>query len=401
MRSLLVFSIIPVFVMGSLQVRANEIADAITNGELQLSFRYRYEMADDGTRPDTAHASTLKTRLGLTSRPLWGLRAQLEVDNVTVVGNRLFDDLHHDSTNRAVVADNQDTEVNQAWISYSGVSGTELKLGRQRINLDNQRFIGGVGWRQNEQTYDSLTLRNGSLENLSLGYSYVFNVNRVFGPDDGRKGTPAEMADLDSSSHFLHLDYTGFEFGSLGLYNYRLDFDRAPALSTNTTGVRLNGRFEYFNYRLEYARQRDNGGQPIDFDAAYYNLEVGLAMEAVGIRVGLETLESDKGLVGFSTPLATGHKFNGWADRFLATPADGLEDSYVSLHGSVLGGDWQATYHRFESNRGDIEYGDEIDLSYGRTFTENISGLLKYARYRADEFSSDTDKFWLQIQWHL
>jgi len=43
--------------------------------------------------------------------------------------------------------------------------------------------------------------------------------------------------------------------------------------------------------------------------------------------VGYEVLEGN-GAIGFATPLATLHAFNGWADMFLTTPANGLKDLY-------------------------------------------------------------------------
>ncbi|MEI8045213.1 MAG: hypothetical protein WCL11_27625, partial [Verrucomicrobiota bacterium] len=44
--------------------------------------------------------------------------------------------------------------------------------------------------------------------------------------------------------------------------------------------------------------------------------------------VGYEVLEGN-GTIGFATPLATLHAFNGWADMFLSTPANGLKDFYL------------------------------------------------------------------------
>ena len=45
---------------------------------------------------------------------------------------------------------------------------------------------------------------------------------------------------------------------------------------------------------------------------------------------GIEYLEGN-GTIGFSTPLATLHKFQGFADVFLTTPASGITDAYGKL----------------------------------------------------------------------
>jgi hypothetical protein len=65
--------------------------------------------------------------------------------------------------NRDVVADPEGTEVNQVWVGYEKYD-TNVKFGRQTFTLDNHRFIGNVIWRQNEQTYDAVSLVNNSIE---------------------------------------------------------------------------------------------------------------------------------------------------------------------------------------------------------------------------------------------
>ena len=56
-------------------------------------------------------------------------------------------------------------------------------------------------------------------------------------------------------------------------------------------------------------------------------------MEAKGWRIGggYEVLGADDGaaLTSFQTPLATLHKFQGWADKFLTTPPNGIREGAV------------------------------------------------------------------------
>jgi hypothetical protein len=103
----------------------------------------------------------------------------------------------------------------------------------------------------------------------------------------------------------------------------------------------------------------------------------------------------------FQTPLATKHAFQGWADIFLATPADGVKDAYVGATLPLLGGSLQAWYHDFRAERGSSQYGEEIDVAYGHPIpgVKGLVGLVKYASYDADEFAVDTDKLWLQLQY--
>jgi hypothetical protein len=271
-------------------------------------------------------------------------------------------------------------------------------FGRQRINHANERFIGSVGWRQNEQTYDALEIRHSFSDALQTRYTYVSNVNRVFGPSNG---VPA--GDLKGASHFLDVSYDLTSAASLTGYGYFLDFDNAAAASSRTVGVRLAGTPAFSErvtmpYVVEYARQGDFADNPTGYDADYYFLEVGLNWSSYNVKVGYEVLEGN-GIPGqaFTTPLATLHAFQGWADKFLATPANGVEDSYVAFTGRVRGINFAAVYHDLSANSGGGSYGDEIDLSAGWSFANNLSLLLKLASYSSDGFATDTDKFWVML----
>ena len=104
-------------------------------------------------------------------------------------------------------------------------------------------------------------------------------------------------------------------------------------------------------------------------------------------------LEGSPGEGKFTTPLATLHKFNGWADKFLATPANGLEDLYLAVNGSVKKKlKWAAIYHDFSANEGDADYGTELDLLLSYRTAWNQTFGLKTAFYEADTHAADTDK---------
>ncbi len=67
-----------------------------------------------------------------------------------------------------VVADEEAYEINRFQFTNTSLPGTTLTLGRQRILLDDQRFIGNSGWRQNEQTFDAFRMVNRTVTNLVL-----------------------------------------------------------------------------------------------------------------------------------------------------------------------------------------------------------------------------------------
>ena len=179
------------------------------------------------------------------------------------------------------------------------------------------------------------------------------------------------------------------------------EVDNGTDNSLDTYGVSFSGSQKSgdttYLYTAEIATQESNDS----FDSEYIFLEGGASFSGITAKLGYELLGSDDGQFGFSTPLATLHKFNGWADVFLATPDAGLEDIYLSLGGKVAGGSWKAVYHSFSSDdslSGFDDLGDELNLQYTRKITDRVSGGIKLANYSAgdDVFNKvDTDKFWL------
>ncbi len=87
--------------------------------------------------------------------------------------------------------------------------------------------------------------------------------------------------------------------------------------------------------------------------------EIGTKIKGVGVGIGYELLGSDDGMKAFSTPLATLHKFQGWADQFLVTPADGIEDIYFKMTGSIGKTNLAFFYHDYSADEGSADYGEE------------------------------------------
>ncbi|MGI9284146.1 MAG: alginate export family protein [Pseudomonadales bacterium] len=380
---------------------AANLNEAFTEGSVKLQFRYRYEQVDQDNALDDANASTLKSRITLQTKEYKNFKTLIEVDDVTAIGNDGYNSLRNgEAGRRSVVADPEGTEINQAWVAYSGIENIQLNYGRQRFNLDNQRFIGGVGWRQNEQTYDSSSISDTHLKDTTLTYAYIYNVNRIFGPDSAGPGQPDE--DLDSDTHLVNINYQGLTIGTLSAYAYLMDFDNAAALSNKTFGIRLDGKQKLQEnlsalYTAEYAVQEDYGDNT-SYDAGYYLLEGGLKAKKVTVKLGYEVLEGDlDNSRAFITPLATLHKFQGWADQFLATPVGGIEDLYVMASATAFGVTFTAVYHDFEADEGGADYGEELGLAIAKNFGGALTGLLKYSSYDADDHNVDTDKLWLQL----
>ena len=368
----------------------------ISESKLNLNFRYRYEfVGQDGFAKD-AYASTLRTRLAYRSPYFSNFGFLIEFDDVRSIGNDLYNSTRNGNTNRPVVADPEGTEVNQALILYRGIENTVIRAGRRRITLDNHRFIGDVGWRQNDQTYDGFSLSNMSLPEATIEYAYIDNVNRVFGPDSG---TPS--ADFKSDSHILNIKHEWLLNWDVMAYAYLLDLEDSPLSSNKTFGIRMIGSNAFSDrtsasYTMEYAHQENYGDNPNNYSADYFLLEGTLTTAGVTGKLGYEVLEGDS-VQAFQTPLGTLHAFQGWADKFLATPSDGIEDLYFSIATKIRGANISLIYHRFNPEAGGPDYGSEWDLMIKKPFAERYSMVLKYANYDARSFATDTEKLWIMF----
>ena len=368
--------------------------ELISDGNLILNFRYRYELVGQDGFVKNAHASTLRTRLTYQSPYFSNFGFLIEFDDVRSIGNDLYNSTRNGNTNHPVVADPQGTEVNQALILYRGIENTVVGAGRQRITLDNHRFIGNVGWRQNEQTYDGFSLANTSLPETTIGYAYIDKVNRIFGPESG---TPP--AGFQSDSHILNVKHEWLPNWDVTGYVYFLDLEDAPLLSNKTFGIRVNGSNAFSDrtsasYTMEFARQKNYGDNPNNYRADYFLLEGALTTAGITAKLGYEVLQGGA-VQAFQTPLATLHAFQGWSDMFLATPAGGIEDLYFSIATKIRRANISLIYHRFDPEAGGADYGSEWDLMIKKPLAERYSIVLKYADYNARSFAADTEKVWI------
>ncbi|HEY8567856.1 alginate export family protein [Microbulbifer sp.] len=366
--------------------------DMIHNSTFDLYFRPRYEHVDDVAFPRHATAGTLLSRATWTSARWDGWEFLLEGDNVTYISSEHFNNTENGKTDYPVIADPDYSEVNRAQLSYALPEGL-FTVGRQRINYDDQRFIGGVAWRQNEQTYDSFRAEWRFNEKVFLDYTYMWNVNRIFGPDGAD-------ADIQGPVNALDLHIKVSPKYTLSGFIYSLDFHDQQQFASATVGLKWAADCEKYRWHLRVATQSDIGGNPYNYEAQYYNAEIGskpLQQYKFTALAGTEWLTGD-GVWAFQTPLATLHKFQGFADKFLTTPVDGVRDYYAGGSVVVSGIKIAATVHKFYSDRDSLDYGNELDMVATYSITKNIDLLAKYARYAANDYSSDTDKFWLQFE---
>ena len=226
-----------VLLLAALPAAGEDAAGFFRGGDIGLDLRYRFENVEQDDKPSTAEANTLRLRLRLESGVVGGFSALVELDHIEALGDPRYDDTRNGLMNYPVIADPQGTDFNQYWLQWRGARETGLRAGRQRIAFGNERFVGAVGWRQNEQTFDALRLDTKAIPGAVANYAYVDRVQRVFGPDSG-----VPPATLSSDSHLFDVRSTSLPVGTLVFHAELLDFENAPQLSLDTYRPALRGR---------------------------------------------------------------------------------------------------------------------------------------------------------------
>lgn len=306
---------------------------------------------------------------------------------------------------RTVVADPESLHLNRARYQQR-VGEISFVLGRQRINLGNQRFIGEVGWRQINQTFDATRFIIPLATGLELDYTWSWRTNRIF----GRKSPLPELRRFRTDNHLIHLGWDGIPHAKSAVYGYRLRIRDTPSLSSDTFGFYVDGvvhrpqrdTFQWL-YRIEVAVQTDNRHTTGTSHQTFYtHLRLGIRNGPFQCGISFEQLGSDRGRP-LQTPLATLHAFNGWTDTFLSTPAQGLRDYGFWLEGP-LGADFtgRLEYRHFTAARTGHTFGSETGFAVSRKLSPHTSLMLKGSAFHGKTgapaaAAADKRKLWVQV----
>lgn len=385
------------------------------NGAVKIDLNYRFEDVNQDNvtspvlngkplpaskQPETAKGNTARLRLGLLSPVFHGLQGYAEYQGVYAMQSD-YNSTLNGKTEYSVIADPYVNEIDQLWGSYAGIPDTLIKGGRQVIKLDDDRFIGNVGWRQLQQTYDSVLITNHSqqLPGLTVNVGYIGNV-KTFTSTNEHINAP-----------ILNVNYKLGDYGNLVGYGYWLGFTDPDVYfkSNQSYGIRLTNYQKPGNafklsdnfglvYTAEWSIQKDYINSPKDYTANRYNLMGGFTAYNFTFQGAMEQLDGKGRNQVFQTPLGTNHAFQGWADIFLVTPKDGIRDIFGTMittldRGSVT---LMGVYHDFYDDTGNIHYGNEWDFLATKKFGKHYSLLAKYAYYNADHYNTDTQKIWVQ-----
>ena len=442
--------------------------DSVKEGKNLTSFRLRYEnVSQDGLQPPTivgatanptatqdlkdADAFTLRSLIGWQTAPFHNFSFAGQIIDVSKI-----DDHFNDSTNGTLIngvsnqpdrvqyakaVDPDYTGVNQLYVDWTGIKNTKFRLGRQQINLDNVRFVGDIGFRQVMQVFDGVSVLNKSIPDTEVFLGHMESVRQI--TTVLRTKGALEMANIryriSPTEYLIGYGYLS-SFDDLGLG--RGWFGNAPAAggvalgkngninqnanqSNKTFGLRLDGIHPFTPnlralYTAEYAKQTDYSGGDSRIDADYYKIGGGVGIDNFSIRVDQELLGSNDGKYAFQTPFGTNHLFQGWVDKFLATPLEGIQDSFITATYRYEDFVFFADYHLLKSDNdfnkvgggtGD-KYGTEWNVAATYNYSKNIMAKFEYGQFKEDDHYAllpatadnvagnrgrirNTDKLWL------
>ena len=243
-KTLLTSAISAAILTAAMPSYAQSFTELAKEGDVIAELRIRYEGVEDDNANDDAVAMTARARVGYETPSIEGFKALVEYDHVVALQDEYESKSSTGPNNTAtsVVVDGIGGDFNRAQISYTH-DAVKAILGRQRIILDNARFVGNVGWRQNEQTYDALRIDLTPVENLSATYVYMNQVNDIF------------YNDLAVKNHLLNLGYKT-PVGKVTTYAYMLEADEKNDESTlDTYGLSFKGKMPIDDLELLYAAE--------------------------------------------------------------------------------------------------------------------------------------------------
>ena len=385
--------------------------------DTQLSMRMR--SAGHEVNGNHGESASILVRLNHTSHWRDNISTFVEFDHVeTYLEDQFSDGVRLNG--QPFIFDAEGSDLNQAFVDLNWEK-TQFRLGRQRLNFDDQRFIGSISIWQNEQTFDALHINQGFASASSFSYTYAGNVNRVFGVEADKNISPNDalfqplngvrpeslLGDHKLKSHFLRMQFNEWDYSRFVLFGYFDDNQDRPFVANRTVGGSYHIDYKVGDVRL---RARVDGAiqQRPEVDdssrAPYALLELAARINSFEIMSRTEMLGEDDN-VAFVVPLSSLHEFNGWADKFLLTPEGGLIDK--SLQVTWRNSPWRlsARYHVFNEYDGNSRYGDEIDFDLIYRLKDKHDLHLRYAIFReTEEFASrigDSSKYFVTYSYNF
>jgi hypothetical protein len=390
-------------------------ADEEPNAALQninSSVRLRYADVQQTDERGAALSALLRVNWAADWSTEWA--SVVELDFIA----RGLRDQHSDgviNNGEPLIPDPAGSELNQIFLAQQTESLT-WQLGRQRIEHGNQRFVGGNGFWQNEQTFDGLTVSMPFAEASRWQYAYIYNVNRIFGEEATHHLTDSDAqygelsgerpktrwGDHRLQSHWLLLEWREWDYQRINFYAYDNEYLDFTSWSYRMVGARHEWDFKQQQWRWRTQAERayqDRYELPEAKITPYTLVELALGFSAWELAWHHEVLSSRAGRA-FIAPLGSAHDFHGVVGKFAGTPSDGLREQSLRL--SWRQAPWlvEARYAQFENAAHGALLGDEFDLILRWRPLRTQSVSLSAGRFNAASAATlnDERRFYLDYR---
>jgi len=379
------------------------LAGALRDTQPLVDLRVRSENTAQTGFDQDAQALLLRGRLGFQTGKFQDTSLLAEASLLAPLVSNYNSGLNG-KTAYPSISDPENYELHRLQLENTSLPKTDLVLGRQRVPLDDQRFVGASNWRMNENTLDSFRIINTSVPQLTVDLTWFNRFNRRTTEASPRLGA------LNGDSYLANVRYDT-PWARITVFDYLLSFKEMPTLSSHTAGARVVGEQPVgpltLAYTASWARQGDYSNNPVNYRNDYRYLDLKGTYRQFSLTLGNEVLEGN-GTIGLSTPMASFHSWDGWAGAFTTTPVNGLNSRYSTIGYSAKGvGPLQtllaaATYYDFHSDRLSRRYGSELDLQLQGSW-RSFTGLVEFADFASANTATlrSSRSLWVEVNYLL
>jgi len=330
----------------------------------------------------------LRARLGVEARPADNVAAFVQIQDARVFGEE------RDGTGAFnTISNTKNLDVHQAFIKIEKFLFNELsvKVGRQELVYGNERLVGAVGWSNIGRSFDGGLIRwsNPSMTTdfflMNTGETNIPPVAATpaavkFNRDEGQLFSGIYYSRAITSNHQADV----YLFHQL---NRKRSVPNTDDLSRYTIGSYAKGTMSRFFYEAEVAYQTGKISVT-DVGASMLTGSVGVSLSlsaitsvAVGADLLSGTATGSADSRTFDPPFATGHKFYGFMDYFIAIPSNtyngGVRDLYLRCTAkpaeSVLLNVWIHDFAFAETQFSRKNVGQEIDIIGAWRYAKNLT----------------------------
>ncbi len=296
--------------------------------------------------------------------------------------------------------------IHQAWVDMKLNDNLRAKLGRQEINLDDQRIFGAVGWTQQGRSQDALILKYKK-------DNFKFDLGLAYNQDDDVLSGNTYIGEKNYKTFqygWFHHDWDNMSASLLFLNNgmqyIDIDPDEVETRYSQTIGTHIKGKSGEINWFAnvyiqtgEHVSGADINAYLIGGEAMYARADAdykfGLGAELIS---GNDQDDPNNEVNAFSPFYGTNHKFNGWMDYFYVAGNHknnvGLMDIYAkgvykfNKKSNVL-----LMAHQFSSAgkivKGDkaetMSFGTEIDMAFTHKLNSDVTFKVGYSHMFVEE----------------